>query len=41
MLITLAEQTDFRQTGRLDEVEALCETFARRWPDAVRSFVYG
>jgi murein tripeptide amidase MpaA len=41
MLLTLAEQTDFRQTGRLDEVEALCAAFAKRWPDAVRSFVYG
>jgi zinc carboxypeptidase len=41
MLTTLAEQTDFRQTGRLDEVEALCAAFAARWPEAVRSFVYG
>jgi hypothetical protein len=41
MLTTLAEQSDFRQTGRLDEVEALCAAFAARWPDAVRSFVYG
>src|ERR1044071_7709308 len=41
MLTTIAEQSDFRQTGRLDEVEALCAAFAARWPDAVRSFVYG
>src|SRR6185436_6448905 len=41
MLSTLAEQSDFRQTGRIDEVEALCAAFATRWPDAVRSFVYG
>jgi len=41
MLSTLAEQSDFRQTGRLDEVEALCDAFAKRWPDAARSFVYG
>ena len=40
-LLTLAEQSDFRQTGRLDEVEALSEAFAARWPDAVHSFVYG
>jgi hypothetical protein len=41
MLSTLAEQSGFRQTGRLDEVETLCAAFAARWPDAVRSFVYG
>src|SRR6185295_842733 len=41
MLTTVAEQSGFRQTGRLDEVEALCAAFAARWPDAVRSFVYG
>lgn len=41
MLKTLAEQSDFRLTGRLDEVEALCAAFTERWPDAVRSFVYG
>ncbi|MBL1120751.1 hypothetical protein JK364_52120 [Streptomyces sp. 110] len=40
-LQTLAEQSQFRLTGRLDEVEALCAAFAERWPDAVRSFVYG
>jgi hypothetical protein len=41
MLSTLAERSDFRQTGRLDEVEALCAAFVERWPDAVRSFEYG
>jgi Zinc carboxypeptidase len=41
MLSTLAERSDFRETGRLDEVEALCEGFVKRWPDAVRSFAYG
>ena len=41
MFTTLAEQSGFRQTGRLDEVEALCAAFAARWPHAVRSFVYG
>jgi murein tripeptide amidase MpaA len=41
MLTTVAEQSGFRQTGRLDEVEALCAALAARWPDAVRSFVYG
>ena len=41
MLTTLAEQSGFRQTGRIDEVEALSAAFAARWPDAVSSFVYG
>ncbi|HEY2890067.1 MAG TPA: M14 family zinc carboxypeptidase [Dongiaceae bacterium] len=40
-LQTIAEKSQFRQTGRLDEVEALAETFTRAWPDAVRSFEYG
>ncbi|MFF4503716.1 M14 family zinc carboxypeptidase [Streptomyces sp. NPDC001401] len=40
-LHTLAEQSQFRLTGRLDEVEALCAAFAEHWPAAVRSFVYG
>ncbi|HKU16970.1 MAG TPA: M14 family zinc carboxypeptidase [Steroidobacteraceae bacterium] len=41
MVSTLAEQSGFRQTGRLDEVEALSEAFIAHWPDAVQSFVYG
>lgn len=41
MLLTLAERSNFRQTGRLDEVEALCAAFVARWPKAVHSFVYG
>ncbi len=40
-MLTLAEQSGFRQTGRLDEVEALCEALVARWPEAVHSFVYG
>ncbi|MFB6769993.1 M14 family zinc carboxypeptidase [Streptomyces sp. NPDC056337] len=40
-LETLAEKSQFRLTGRLDEVEALCTGFAERWPEAVHSFVYG
>lgn len=39
--LTLAEQTAFRQTGRTDEVARLCQAYAQRWPDAVRSFEYG
>ena len=40
-LITIAEQSGFRSTGRTDEVVRLCEAFAREWPDAVRSIEYG
>src|ERR1700741_3714083 len=40
-LLTLAETSNFTQTGRTDEVEVLCAGFARTWPDAVRSFEYG
>jgi hypothetical protein len=39
--LTLAEQSAFRRTGRTDEVERLCQSYAQRWPDAVRSFEYG
>ncbi len=40
-LLTLAEQSGFRQTGRIDEVERLCAGLAAAWPDAVESFEYG
>ena len=40
-LLTIAERSDFRLTGRTDEVETLCAEFEKRWPDAVRSFEYG
>ena len=40
-LLTLAEKTAFRQTGRTHEVETLCAELARAWPQAVRSFDYG
>jgi hypothetical protein len=40
-LLTLAERSGFRETGRTDEVERLSRRFAERWPDAVRSFEYG
>ncbi len=40
-LQTIAEKSQYRQTGRLDEVEQLAEAFARTWPEAVRSFEYG
>ena len=40
-LLTLAEGSSFRQTGRTDEVERLCDAFAQMWPEAVRAFEYG
>jgi len=40
-LSTLAEQSNFRQTGRIDEVERLSRELAARWPEAVRSIEYG
>jgi len=40
-LLTVAEQSSFRFTGRTDEVERLAQTFAQTFPDAVRSFEYG
>jgi len=40
-LLTLAEASDFRRTGRIDEVERLCAAFSHRWPEAVRAFEYG
>jgi murein tripeptide amidase MpaA len=40
-LATLAERSNFRQTGRTDEVERLCKAFAQHSPGAVRSFTYG
>ena len=40
-LLTLAEKSDFRRTGRIDEVDALCAAFAGNWPDAVRDIEYG
>jgi murein tripeptide amidase MpaA len=38
---TLAEQSNFRQTGRIEEVERLSREFAAAWPEAVRSIEYG
>jgi hypothetical protein len=40
-LTTLAEQSNFRQTGRIEEVERLSREFAATWPEAVRSVEYG
>jgi hypothetical protein len=40
-LTTLSERSGFIRTGRYDEVIALCEGFARRYPDAVRCADFG
>jgi hypothetical protein len=40
-LMTVAELSDYKETGRLEEVERLSAEFARTWPDAVRSFEFG
>lgn len=40
-LTTLSERSSFVRTGRYDEVIALCDAFARRYPDAVRCADFG
>ncbi|MHB8912332.1 MAG: M14 family metallopeptidase [Lysobacter sp.] len=40
-LTTTAERSGFIQTGRYDEVIALCAAFARRYPDTVRCSDFG
>src|ERR1043165_8217953 len=40
-LTTVAERSQFQQTGRIEEVERLSQELARAWPEAVRSFAYG
>ena len=40
-LSTLAERSGFQQTGRYDEVIALCAGFAKAYPKAVRCFDFG
>jgi hypothetical protein len=40
-LLTLAEEPEFRQTGRIDEVDALCAAFTRNWSAAARQIEYG
>ena len=36
-----AERSGYQQTGRYDEVVALCDAFAARYPDAVRCVDFG
>ena len=40
-LTTVAERSGFVRTGRYDEVIALCDAFARAYPDAVRCSEFG
>ncbi|RZA28442.1 MAG: peptidase M14, partial [Lysobacteraceae bacterium] len=40
-LDTLAERSGFAQTGRYDEVIALCEAFAQAYPQSVRCIEFG
>jgi hypothetical protein len=40
-LATVAEKSQFRQTGRYAEVERLCAAYARVWSDAVRCTQFG
>ena len=40
-LTTVAERSGFQRTGRYEEVIALCEAFARAYPDAVRCDSFG
>ncbi|MFO3707127.1 M14 family metallopeptidase [Xanthomonas codiaei] len=40
-LTSVAERSGFTQTGRYDEVVALCDAFAQRYPQAVRCTQFG
>ena len=40
-LTTVSERSDFIETGRYDEVTALCDAFARQYPKAVRCTTFG
>ncbi len=40
-LSTLGERSGYARTGRYDEVVALCEAFAARWPRQVRCITFG
>ena len=40
-LSTTAERSGYARTGRYDEVIALCDAFARRYPEAVRCIDFG
>ena len=40
-LATVAEESGFKKTGRIDEVTRLCAAFAAAWPSAVYSLEFG
>jgi hypothetical protein len=40
-LRTVAESSDFLRTGRYEEVERLCESYAHTWPDAFKCVDFG
>src|SRR5690606_1277734 len=40
-LTTVAERSGFVRTGRYEETIALCDAFARAWPEAVRCETFG
>lgn len=40
-LTTVSERSGFQKTGRYDEVIALCDAFAQRYPDAVHCVDFG
>lgn len=40
-LTTVAERSGFSETGRYEEVTALCDAFARKYPKAVRCTTFG
>jgi len=41
ILTTIAEQSEFRRTGKSDEVTRLCAAFAAAWPEAVQDLEFG
>ena len=40
-LVTVAEQSGFKRTGRIEEVARLCQAFQQTWPTQVRCFEFG
>jgi len=40
-LSTFAERSGYKQTGRYEEVIALCDAYQQAWPKAVRCFDFG
>jgi hypothetical protein len=40
-LTTTAEQSNFKRTGRYDEVQRLCSAYQAAWPDHVRCVEFG